>query len=269
MRLAFSNLAWDRVDDDAVACLLRSRRVDAVDLVPGKYFAEPEKATDQEVTRVRDWWNSRGMEITGMQALVFGLSDANVFGHTESQAKLLRRLHAICRIASTLGATRLVFGAPKHRDRTGIDDAEVDARACEFFRRLGATAADHGVVICLEPNPESYGCNFMTDTNSTAAVVEAVSHPAIRMQLDLGALAMNGECLAAVVRAHAQLIGHVHASEPDLVPLGDGGTDHAEAAAVLRNFLPEHVIAVEVKAPAREKHLHAIARSLDIACAYR
>lgn len=269
MRLAVSNLAWDREDDPAVASLLRSRDVDAIDLVPGKYFSRPEAATDDDVADVRNWWGSRGIEITGMQALAFGLSEANVFGHEDSQARLLQRLSAVCRIASQLGASQLVFGSPKQRDRTGLDDVEAEEKAVDFFRRLGRIAGDCGVVICLEPNPECYGCNFMTTIESTAVVVRAVAHPAVRMQLDLGALTINQESLPDVLRNHARLIGHVHASEPDLVPLGDGGTDHAQAAAALRVSLPEHVIAIEVKATVQEPHLRAIERSLDVACVYR
>ena len=39
MRIAVSSLAWDVADDEAVAAVLNAHGVDAVDLVPGKYFA--------------------------------------------------------------------------------------------------------------------------------------------------------------------------------------------------------------------------------------
>jgi sugar phosphate isomerase/epimerase len=137
--------------------------------------------------------------------------------------------------------------------------------AVPFFRRLGAIAEGHGVVACLEPNPARYGANFMVDSRETAEVVRAVAHPAIRMQLDVGALAINGDNAADVLRADADLIGHVHASEPGLVPLGDGGADHASAAAALAAILPGHVVAIEMLANGSEPHLQAIERAVGVA----
>jgi sugar phosphate isomerase/epimerase len=106
----------------------------------------------------------------------------------------------------------------------------------------------------------------MTDLDSTAVVVKTVNHPAIRLQLDLGAMTITGESIVASVRQHGRVIGHIHASEPNLVPLGDGGTDHAAAAVVLRQSLPDLIVAIEVKATDDRPHLETIKRSLDVAC---
>jgi sugar phosphate isomerase/epimerase len=248
MRLAISNIAWDIAEDEAVAGLLQRHRVDAIDIAPGKYFPQPAKATANEIGRVKDWWAERGMQITGMQALLFGTSGLNLFGAPEVQQAMLQHLEAVCRVGAGLGAPRLVFGSPKNRDRTGFDDIETMAMAVPFFRRLGDIAGSHGVTICLEPNPPCYGANFMTTSSETARVVERVAHPAIRMQLDTGALTINGEDPAAVLRESAELIGHIHASEPNLVPLGDGGTDHGKVFDALRPCLPDHLVSIEMLA---------------------
>ncbi|MFD1693389.1 sugar phosphate isomerase/epimerase family protein [Azotobacter chroococcum] len=84
------------------------------------------------------------------------------------------------------------------------------------------------MLICLEPNPSCYGANFMTTSVETARVVREVAHPFIGMQLDTGALSINGEDPEAVLRDSSSLIGHIHASEPDLLPLGDGEPSTAE-----------------------------------------
>jgi sugar phosphate isomerase/epimerase len=265
MRLAISNIAWDVQEDEAVARLLNQYGVDAIDIAPGKYFPEPALATEQEMARVRQWWKDRGIEITGMQALLFGTTGLNVFGSTEVQEKLLQHLTAVCRIGGGIGATRIVFGSPKNRDRSGLSDEQTLAIAIPFFRRLGEIAQAHGVVICLEPNPESYGANFMTNSADTAAVVRQIAHPAIRMQLDTGSLAMNGEDVFAVVQAHADIIGHIHASEPNLVPLGDGGVNHAFMSQCIRKSLAQHVVSIEMVATKSEPHCESIERALRFA----
>lgn len=265
MRLAISNIAWDIAEDEGVADLLRLHGIDAIDVAPGKYFPEPAKASDADISLVKKWWAMRGVEITGMQALLFGTTGLNVFGSQQSQEDLLTHLSAVCRIGSGLGATRVVFGSPKNRDRTGLSDEQAFAVAVPFFRQLGDIAHSNGVMICLEPNPTCYGANFMTTSAETAAVVRAIDHPAIRMQLDTGALAINGEDPQQVLNECADLIGHVHASEPDLLPLGDGGTDHGQMALALKRYLPGHVVSIEMVATKDESHLHSIERALGVA----
>ena len=264
MRLAISNIAWDIAEDDDVAALLQRHQIDAIDIAPGKYFPQPAKATAAEMERIKDWWATRGIEITGMQALLFGTSGLNVFGTQESQDAMLQHLDAVCRIGAGLGAPRVVFGSPKNRDRSGLSDAETMAVAVSFFSQLGDIAASHGVMICLEPNPTCYGANFMTTSSETAQVVAQIAHPAIRMQFDTGALTINGEDPLAVLQECAELIGHIHASEPNLVPLGDGGTDHATVATGLRRQLPEHIVTIEMLATKNEPHLAAIERALGV-----
>jgi sugar phosphate isomerase/epimerase len=265
MRLAISNIAWDTTEDSSVARLLQQYGIDAIDVAPGKYFSEPDTATVKDIALVKQWWAARGVEITGMQALLFGTAGLNLFGTPGVQDSMLARLTAVCRIGAGLGARRLVFGSPKNRDRSGLSDAEATRKAVPFFRRLGDIAAVHGVTICLEPNPPCYGANFMTTSAETARVVAKVAHPAIRMQLDTGALTINGEAPAAVLRDSADLIGHIHASEPDLVPLGDGLTDHAKVVEALTPRFRDFVVTIEMLATKDEPHLVSIERALGVA----
>lgn len=265
MRLAISNLAWDVNEDEHVARLLQQRGIDAIDIAPGKYFPEPERAGDAELQAVRQWWGERGIAITGMQALLFGTQGLNVFGHEQSRHAMLTHLAAVCRIGGALGATRLVFGSPRNRDRSGLDDEQALEQAVSFFCALGDRAQAEGVIICLEPNPVRYGANFMTSSAETAAVVAAIDHPAIRMQFDSGALAINDEDPQQLLAAWAPLIGHVHASEPDLLPLGDGQTDHGRMHQALQHYLPDHIVCVEMLATREEAHLQSIERALQCA----
>jgi len=268
VRLAISNIAWDVQEDLAVAKLLGKYAVDAIDVAPGKYFSDPANATDEDIANVRRWWADHGIEITGMQALLFGTTGLNIFGNRKIQAAMLEHLRAMCRIGSGLGATRLVFGSPKNRDRSGLSDAQALEQAVGFFRHLGNAAQEYEVIVCLEPNPTRYGANFMTTSAETARVVAGVGHGAIRMQFDTGALTINEESPEAVLELNARLIGHVHASEPDLVPLGDGGTDHLLMHKALSKHLPDHVVSIEMVATKSESHLQSIERALTRAVDY-
>ena len=148
-----------------------------------------------------------------------------------------------------------------------MEDALVINRAREFFRELGDIAADHNTMICLEPIPPEYGSNFMTDVPSTAAMVRAVEHPAIQMQLDVGALTMNGENASSVLETDGELVAHIHASEPQLQVLGDCSTDHGPIASAIRQHCPDRIVAIEML----EKHsapLDSIERALIFATSW-
>ncbi|MAM88361.1 MAG: xylose isomerase [unclassified Hahellaceae] len=265
MRLSISNIAWDPQEDDIIASLLTRHDVDAIDVAPGKYFPNPFSASDSEISRIRQWWAEKGIEIVGMQSLLFGTQGLNLFGSQSSQSEMLAHLDAICRIGSGLGAQHLVFGSPKNRDRGALSDEEAAAVAVPFFRKLAKIAEAHGVRVCLEPNPTCYGANFMVNSSETAHIVRAVNHPAIKMQFDSGALAINSEAAEDVLSANADVIGHIHASEPQLKPLGDGSSDLAAMAESLKKHFPDSVIAIEMVATSDEPHANSIERAIQTA----
>lgn len=262
MRISISNIAWDTKDDEAVCSILQRLHVDAIDIAPGKYFADLATATPDQIKKVGDWWAERGIEIIGMQSLLYGKQGLNLFGAPEVQQRMLSHLSDICRIGNGLNARRLVFGSPRNRDRTGLSDDQAIEIATMFFKRLADVAQQHDVTICLEPNPECYGSNFMTTSDETASVVKAVDHPAVKMQFDTGAVCINGESPATVCADFQHLIGHVHASDPQLVPVGTGATEHYQAAMALREYLPDAPVTIEMLTTSVENSLTAVEKSV-------
>ena len=105
----------------------------------------------------------------------------------------------------------------------------------------------------------------LTTSAETADVVTQIAHPAIRMQFDTGALTINGEDPATVLQESAGLMGHIHASEPNLLPLGDGGADHAKMFRALMQHLPNQLVTIEMVATHKEPHLVSIERALGVA----
>ena len=65
----------------------------------------------------------------------------------------------------------------------------------------------------------------MCTSSETAQIVNEVSHENIKMQLDTGALNINQESPATVVTDYSKILGHIHISEPNLVPIGDTKAD--------------------------------------------
>tara|TARA_B100001093_G_C26597382_1_gene914318 strand:+ start:29 stop:862 length:834 start_codon:yes stop_codon:yes gene_type:complete len=246
MRLSISNIAWDRSYDQLISQILNKNNIDAIDIAPGKYFNNFSNTTNDDIVDVRKWWESRGIEIIGMQSLLYGTSGLNLFANNNVQKEMLEYLDLVCKISSGLNARKLVFGSPRNRDRHGLSDKKTFQIAINFFKELAQIAQKHNVVVCLEPNPECYGSNFMTTSHETAAIVIKVNHPCIKMQLDTGAIAINDERPTVICSKYKSLIGHIHLSEPNLVPLGSCPAIHGEVAIALKKFLPEYPCTIEM-----------------------
>jgi len=246
MRISISNIAWDKEEDENVSQLLCKYNIDAIDIAPSKYFSDFSNTDIKDITKIRNWWGDRGVEIIGMQSLLYGTNGLNLFGSCDVQKYMLKHLEGVCRVANYLDARRLVFGSPRNRDCTGLSNKRAFEIAIIFFQKLAKIAQKYNVVVCLEPNPTCYGSNFMTTSEETAEVVKGVNHPSIKMQLDTGAIAINGENPFQVCREFSSLIGHVHLSDPNLTPLGLNNGIHQDVESALGAFLPEYPVTIEM-----------------------
>lgn len=238
MRLSISNMAWDPAQDEAVVEILQSSGIDAIDICPGKYFPNPHDVAFEEITAVRKWWESRGIEIVGMHALLQGAGNHNLYLGESHKAHLLSWLDRVCRIGEVLGATRLTLGSPRSRDhgtRPLSDSLEI---AADFLHRLGCIADEHGVIVCVDPVPETCSHNPITNSMLAGAVARMSGHDNIKMQLDTGAASLVGEDLDSVLRVQGRHVGHIHISEPYLVPIGHGVVNHPEMAGHIARWLP-------------------------------
>ena len=248
-QLSISNIAWDAKDDLKVAKILNKHDVKYIDLAPSKYFKDFKKATITEIEQVKGIWRKHGISIYGMQSLMFGTKDLNLFGDNLVQSIMLDHLSSVCRIGNLLDARYLVFGSPKNRDCSVVEDDNREGIALDFFYRLGEIAKHYNVTICLEPNPELYGANFLTTTQDTYDFVCKLNHPNIRMQLDTGTMLVNNE-VASVIEHVKDMIGHVHLSQNHLTVLGDSCEDIPNTAIntadnVLNNFLSSKLSCIE------------------------
>jgi D-psicose/D-tagatose/L-ribulose 3-epimerase len=246
MRIAISNLAWEPRDDAQVAALLAGHRVDAIEIAVGKYFPDPREASECDIRRVGAEWARRGVEIVALQSLLFGAPNLNTFRSESDREALLARLAHVCRIAAGLGAGRLVFGSFRNRDKGELSARRATQIALPFFRRFGDICAGRGLTVCLEAVPARYGATFLTSTSEAASFVELVAHPAIKLHLDTGTMTVNGEDPTETVDAFAPLVGHIHASEPDLILFGEGGADHARVAHAVARTMPEAIVSLEM-----------------------
>lgn len=219
MKLAISNIAWTRGQDAAVAAEMRAAGADAVEIAPTTIWPDPLLATALERRQLREHWAALGFPIVALQSLLFGRADLQLFD-TATRGELRDRLVGFMELARDLGATRLVFGSPRNRVRGALSQAEAFQKAAAFFRQVGAAGERLGVIMCLEPNPPAYGCDFVTSAAEGRELVEAVGSAGFGLHLDAAAMHLAGDDARAEIGRSGQVLRHVHLSAPQLGAVG-------------------------------------------------
>ena len=258
--LAASNIAWEPAENDAVAKVLLAAGFTGVEIAPTKRWESPIEATKKEIASYKAEWQKRGLKIVALQSLLFGRSDLQLFGNTVVRRALGEYMMGLIEMASGLGATALVFGSPKNRQRKSMPVSEAMGVAAEFFREIGAFAASHGCVVCIEPNPPSYDCDFINTTAEAVALIELIASRGVKVQGDVGAMLSMEEDPATALKSAGGWIGHFHVSEPVLAEIANVGANEA-AASALRQSKYRGWVSIEMRAASSGSRVEAVARA--------
>lgn len=245
--LAVSSIAWERSEDEAVATMLRAEGCRGVELAPTKWRDRPTEASIEDAAAHRAWWEERGLRVVAFQALLFGRPDLQLFADAATRRDLLDYLRRVIDLAERFGARALVFGSPKNRARGDMPMDEAIEIAVPFFRAAGEHAAARDTTVCIEANPPSYGCDFVTTTADAVELCRLVDHHGFRVHGDLGGITITGEDPARAIRAAAPYLGHFHVSEPDLAEIGTRGADLASATTALHDVGYDGWLSIEMR----------------------
>jgi len=249
VKLAISNIAWPRGDDDRIAAAMANAGIGGLEIAPTSVWPDPLQASAEDRREFRARWEARGIRIVAFQALLFGHPEMVLFGEEHPRRAALEHLTGLMDLAAALGAGPMVFGSPRNRQAGALPPGAAREIAVRFFREAGRRAAERGVMLCLEPNPAAYGCDFINTAEEGRSLVLEVDSPGFRLHLDAGAMKMNGEYEPDAIRAAAPVLAHFHASEPHLAPLGTGGSNHAECARALALVAYSGWVSAEMRPP--------------------
>lgn len=139
--------------------------------------------------------------------------------------RIARYADVAFRRAHQVGIDTIVFGSGTSRQiPEGFSPATALDQFTNCVRRIAPLADLHGVTIVIEPL-NSKECNFINSLAEGAGVVEAVSHPRVRLLVDIYHMLMDREQAGEII-THGSWIRHAHVAECKgrLAP-GTGGED--------------------------------------------
>ncbi len=212
MKLSISNIAWAPEHDACIYRKMKEWGYEGLEIAPTKLFGPDAYQKNTEAGKFAMHLRKEyDLQISSMQSIWYGRSE-RIFGSSAERKALLEYTRRAIAFAVDIGCKNLVFGCPKNRDiRQGEDlDAGID-----FLAQLAEYADQNQVCIAMEANPPIYHTNFINDTASALRLIERISSPGFRLNLDVGTMIENQESIEAL-RGEVGLIHHVHISEPFL-----------------------------------------------------
>lgn len=226
IRLAVSNIAWEKADDEAVYAAMQQAGFTGLELAPTRIF--PDRPYEQLTSAalfggyLKNRW---GLSVPSIQSIWYGRS-GSIFDASDRESLLDYTAQAY-QFAHALNCPSLVFGCPKNRMRPlGANDAAAEA----FFMQAGNLAARYGVHLALEANPPMY-TNYLNNTADAFALVKRLDNPGLSVNFDLSTVLAQGEKLQNFID-DMQYVSHVHISEPGLAPI-ERRPEHKELALLL------------------------------------
>ncbi|MCX5796523.1 MAG: sugar phosphate isomerase/epimerase [Elusimicrobia bacterium] len=149
--------------------------------------------------------------------------------HSAPPAELSRRRDMLARIIAAAGEAGLEHIDIPFVDASAIKDGRAFAETTEVLRAAAPEAERRGVLLCLETSLEPVRFR---------SLLEAVGHPAVRANHDIGNSASLGYAPAEEFSAIGRWVSCVHIKDRrrggGTVPLGTGDSDFAGAFAQLK-----------------------------------
>lgn len=225
MKLAISNICWNRKYDEAMYQFLRDHEY-ALEAVPDRIFEWQEsKISDRMISPyekyddARIWYrivNSQYRISIASMHLILQNEDVNMFASATYRRYLMNVLKNAVRFADQIKCPNLCFDCVKNRRiPDGMHPAYVERTAVAFFREIADYAGQYNITISIEPLPGSLDVNFITGTFQAFAMARRVNRNNFAVNINTGTIFENNENIQQIFcQENMQLIKHIHLAEP-------------------------------------------------------
>jgi sugar phosphate isomerase/epimerase len=246
LKFAVSNLAWPVHLDVLALELLPSMGVNGIEIAPTK-IADWSNLTARALADFRQHIKDAGLLVSSLQAILFNLPSLQLLDDMREFKGFEDHFLRLAEIANMLGATILVFGSPKNRKLCGLSNGDAWKVGLERMDMLGSIADSAGLIIGVEPVPTYYGNEFLTSWRQVLSFVDELKNPGVRVHLDTGCVAMNGDSIVEAITSCADVMCHFQVAQPHLTDFAKPHPDHLIAAKALRKIEYSRWISLEMQ----------------------
>ncbi|OLP44886.1 sugar phosphate isomerase/epimerase family protein [Rhizobium oryziradicis] len=246
-KISISNLAFQSADLNKVLSSLSRAGASGIEVAPTK-IAEWDSLTNSSLREYRSLLADHNLSVSSLQAILYGMPNVELLREVGQFENLCIHMKRIGETANVLGAEVAVLGAPKQRSRGDLTEAEAFKLGVDRLRLLADIAHEHGIVIGLEPVPEVYGCDFLTNWEQVNDMIQQVDHPGLRVHLDTACVMLGGGNITEAIHATSTRLVHFHISEPKLQSFKSPIAEHTEASEALIEIKYDGWLVIEMLA---------------------
>lgn len=244
--LALCNEALADRDFPAAMDTAAAMGFEAVEIAP--FTLAKDVRTISTATRnvLRRAVESAGLEVAGLHWLLAKTEGFHVANpDAEVRQRTLEYLGALARFCADLGGRVMVFGSPAQRSLPpGVARGDALKSAAGLFAGAAESAAECGVVICLEPLRKT-DTDMWTSASEALEFVEAVGHPNFQLMLDTRALHGEDRPAPETIGQMAGRFRHFHLNDASGRCPGLGHTDFGPVFAALKEAAYSGYVSVE------------------------
>lgn len=262
-KISISNLAWNKNEESGVITILKKYQIAGVEIAPSKIWAEPVKAKQGEIEAYKKTWQENGIRVIATTSLLFGHPELTIFESSAKRDNTLNYLKKMIKLTSDLGAGVMIFGSPKNRLAGKLNKSKVEKISIAFFRKLGNAAKKYNLCFCLEPIPQVYGADYLTNTDEVISLIRKIDHPNIKINLDCGAMKINNENFEKTIEKVLPLTGHMHISEKGFRAISDKRFGHNTIAKTLKKLKYARWASIEMWTKEGKNNIKEIEKTLE------
>ena len=248
MKFALCNEMFEGRSMAEVCSAAKRLGYDGIEIAPFTLAGSADEVSAGQRKEVRGIVEDSGLEVVGLHWLFAGPSGLHIATTDDAMWGRTRDyLSCLLDLCSDLGGKVLVLGSPKQRSLVDGQTKEgAWKRAVDLLGSVLEKAATLGATICLEPlSPVE--TDFINTVAEGMEMVRQISHPNLRIHLDVKAMCSEGTPVADIIRSvRAEDIGHFHVNDANLYGPGMGDVDYGPIAEAIKDIGWDRWLSVEV-----------------------
>lgn len=213
MKYSLSNLSWGETPIQQMLPRIKQVGFHGIEIAPTAIWPEIKSTDILEIKKMRDLIEGCGLEVSGLQSLLYGHPDYQLFSKN-TWPMMRSHLEFMFSLANTLGAEVVVFGSPRNRIKGQLPKDLANEIAAEFFTTLLPSLKQNNLILTLEPNAPEYGADYLLNYSDVRQLSKLIDSPYILPQIDTGCLWMVAE--EPSVAYSSCKPHHIHISNPNL-----------------------------------------------------
>ena len=247
MRISICNELFEGWKMEEVFEYISRIGYEGVEIAPYTISNDVRDVKKKEREEIRSLASSFNLEIVGTHWLLVGPKGLHLTHPDENTRRFTE--HYLCELikfTSDIGGRILVFGSPNQRSiPEGVPFKKAWNYAKEVFSACSRFAEDYDAVIAVEPLTRA-STNFINTAEEAIRLIEEVSHPNFRLNLDVYSMLDEGKPLPDIIRRSRDYLVHFHVNDDNKLGPGFGNVDFRPIIDALKMINYKGFISVEV-----------------------